>query len=99
MNLDNDALEFMTHTLEKFAGVGLTDEQRTAAATLLSVLPHDTLIKDFMLAASPDAVAQRGLPASIADALHPLISNLELSLCYAGKFAALFESARPATPA
>lgn len=95
MNLDNDALEFMTHTLEKFARVNLTDEQRAAAATLLSVLPQDTLLKDFMLAASPESVAQFRLPAEIADALHPLVIRLESSLGYAGKFAAMFESPQP----
>lgn len=98
MDLDHNALAHMTHTLQKFTYADLSDVERRAAATLLRTLPHDTLIKDFMLAASPDAVARAGLPAAVAEDLAPLLSRLERNLCYAGQFAALFDVAAAASP-
>ena len=92
MKLDDDALEFMAHTLQVFTQVELSVEERTAAFTLLRALPQDTLIKDLITAASPEEVARRGLPASIAETLKPLLSRLELSLPYAGRFASLLEA-------
>jgi hypothetical protein len=95
MELDEDALEHMTHTLQKFTYSDLSQAERRAAATLLQTLPRDTLIKDFMHAASPSAIARAGLPASVAEGLKPLLSRLELNLCYAGQFAAMFDAAAP----
>lgn len=92
MELDENALEHMAHTLQKFTYADLSDAERRAAASLLQTLPRDTLLKDFVHAASPDAVARAGLPASVADDLKPLLSRLELNLCYAGQFAAMFEA-------
>lgn len=95
MKLDNAAQDFMSHVLWRHTQVDLTDVERHAAVTLLETLPRDTLIKDFMQAASPEAIARAGLPASVAEDLKPLLSRLELNLCYAGQFAALFDATTP----
>ena len=91
---DDAAQEYMTHTLQKFTYVELTDEERAAAFTLLRALPDATLIKDFRDAINPETVERLGLPPSIADTLKPLWSHLTLNVCYAGQFARLVEPAR-----
>ncbi|BCF95371.1 hypothetical protein [Paraburkholderia largidicola] len=86
-----EASEYLAHTLGKFSGRGLSEEERHAAFVLTGTLPNSAVIRDFMAAADEPKVIAAGLPADIAHTLAPLIARLEISLPYAGKFASLFE--------
>jgi uncharacterized protein (UPF0262 family) len=89
--VDDDAVEYLAHTLEKFAYAVLTDEERSAAYQLASLLPYNATVQDFMAACTEGGAAKSNASTELIERLRPLAGQLEQSICYAGRFASLFK--------